>query len=71
MLFRSVIAFCAIMLHVTRMVFGVGGDGTAHATPLSCKATLVLAAVPLIVIGIYLPMPLQALLRTAAAALGG
>ena len=66
-----VIAFCAIMLHVTRMVFGVGGDGTAHATPFSCKATLVLAAVPLIVIGIYLPMPLQALLRTAAAALGG
>jgi hydrogenase-4 component F len=66
-----VIAFCAIMLHVTRMVFGVGGDGAAHATPISCKATLVLAAVPLIVIGVYLPAPLQELLRTAAAAIGG
>ncbi len=66
-----VVAFCAIMLHVTRMVFGGGGDGAAHALPISCKATLALAAIPVIVIGVYLPMPLQELLRTAAAAIGG
>ncbi len=66
-----VIAFCAIMLHVTRMVFGIGAAGTARATPISCKTTLVLAAIPLIAIGVYMPAPLQELLRTAAAAIGG
>ena len=65
------IAFCAVMLHINRMAFGVSGHHAAPAVPLSCKATLALAAIPLIVIGIYVPGPLQSLLRAAAAAMGG
>ena len=44
-----------------------------HRLPIagSCKATLVLAAIPLLVIGIYVPAPLQDLLNGAAAAMGG
>ena len=93
-----VIAFCAVMLHINRMAFGVPGHdawsitgssplGTASgdgptvavssslgaiaAPPLSCKATLAVAAIPLIVIGIYVPAPLQNLLTAAARAMGG
>src|SRR5208282_1999915 len=35
------------------------------------KATLALAAIPLVVIGIYVPAPLQHLLAAAASAMGG
>ncbi len=67
-----VIAFCAVMLHVNRMVFGVAEqEGRAAAIPRSCKVTLALAAIPLIVIGIYVPAPLYALLKAAAGAMGG
>lgn len=70
--FCVVVAFCAVMFHVNRMVFGTPGPDTAAlATPGSCKATLALAAIPLIVIGLYIPAPLQDLLRAAAAAMGG
>ncbi len=68
-----VIAFCAVMLHINRMVFGAGAqDGKrAAALPRSCKLTLVLAVIPLVVIGLYVPAPLQELLKAAAAAMGG
>jgi hydrogenase-4 component F len=70
--FFVVVAFCAVMFHVNRMAFGTpDGGSTALATPASCKATLALAAIPLLVIGIYIPTPLQDLLRAAAAAMGG
>jgi hypothetical protein len=39
--------------------------------PRSCKLTLALAAVPLLLIGIYVPAPLQDLLKAAASAMGG
>ena len=45
--------------------------GALAVPPLSCKATLALAAIPLIVIGIYVPAPLQNLLTAAARAMGG
>jgi hydrogenase-4 component F len=67
-----VVAFCAVMFHVNCMVFGTPGPGTAALVmPGSCKATLALAAIPLVVIGLYVPAPLQDLLRAAAAAMGG
>ncbi len=67
-----VIAFCAVMLHVNRMAFGAA-EREVHAftLPGSCKLTLGLAAIPLIVIGIYIPAPLHALLQAAASAMGG
>jgi hydrogenase-4 component F len=66
-----VIAFCAVMLHVNRMAFGAGGTAGVLAIPTSCKATIVLAAIPLLVIGIYVPSQLHALLTAAAKAMGG
>jgi hydrogenase-4 component F len=70
--FFVVVAFCAVMFHVNRMVFGTPEPGTAAlVVPGSSKATLALAAIPLVVIGLYVPAPLQDLLRAAAAAMGG
>jgi hydrogenase-4 component F len=70
--FFVVVAFCAIMFHVNRMVFGAPRhDLPVGALPGSCKATLALAAVPLLVIGIYIPTPLHDLLKAAASAMGG
>jgi hypothetical protein len=67
-----VVAFCAVMRHINRMAFGpADGAAAATAAPLSCKLTLALAALPLVVIGIWIPYPLQTLLRAAAAAMGG
>jgi hydrogenase-4 component F len=70
--FFIVIAFCAVMFHVNRMTFGAPTEkAKISALPLSCKATLALAAVPLLTIGIYVPTILQDLLRAAATAMGG
>jgi hydrogenase-4 component F len=67
-----VVAFCAVMFHVNRMAFGIPSqERPVLATPPSCKLTLVLAAIPLVVIGIYVPAPLQTLLGAAARAMGG
>lgn len=71
--FFIVVAFCAVMFHVNRMAFGAPrtGDAVISLLPLSCKAALAIAAIPLIAIGIYIPATLQHLLRAAAAAMGG
>ncbi len=67
-----VIAFCAVMLHVNRMVFGVPQqEMRAMTVPRSCKVTLALAAIPLLIIGVYVPAPLYDLLKAAASAMGG
>jgi hydrogenase-4 component F len=65
------VAFCAVMLHVNRMAFGAGGAQAVWRIPFACKATLALAGIPLVVIGVYVPVPLRALLTAAAAAIGG
>jgi hydrogenase-4 component F len=70
--FFVVIAFCAVMAHVTRMAFGaIERDAPISAAPRSCLATLALAAIPLLAIGIYVPTTLQDLLQAAARAMGG
>ncbi len=69
--FFVVIAFCAVMSHVNRMAFGVPDrDGVVAATPLSCRLTLAIAAIPLIFVGVYVPTALQNLLSAAAAVMG-
>ena len=69
------IAFFAIMNHVSRMVFGQGEAGTGPLSqgplPTSCRITLIIAAVPVIVLGVYIPWSLQELIALAAATLGG
>jgi hydrogenase-4 component F len=74
-----VIAFFGVMLHINRMVFGTSEDsaptneysseGKVRTLPFSCRLTLVLAAVPVLVLGFYIPKPLHVLLTQAAAAL--
>lgn len=66
-----VIAFCGIMLQVNRMVFGAPLAASATTpVPRSCLGTLLVAAVPVVALGLYMPQPLEQLLLVAAAALG-
>lgn len=79
-----VIAFFGIMLHINRMVFGTAENGETKIAsnqhsengetkifnlPLSCKLALLIAAIPVLVLGFYIPQPLQDLLTQAAAVL--
>jgi len=76
-----VIAFFGVMLHINRMVFGASEDApplppdpqpASHSQfrlPFSCGLALVVAAVPVLVLGVYIPQPLHELLTQAAAAL--
>jgi hydrogenase-4 component F len=69
-----VVAFFGVMLHINRMVFGAReGEGAAakneHSNgekerqlPFSCRLALLLAALPVLVLGFYIPKPLQDLL---------
>jgi hypothetical protein len=64
------------------MVFGAPRDAApAHVPadarsesgfrlPFSCALALIIAAVPMLVLGVYVPQPLHELLKQAAAALG-
>jgi hydrogenase-4 component F len=69
-----VIAFFGVMAHVNRMVFSSPQAESATATtetfrlPISCRLALVLAAVPVLLLGVYVPKPLNDLLTLAAAA---
>jgi len=76
-----VIAFFGVMGHLNRMVFGApanaapepdGADlreAQGYRLPFTCKLALILAAVPVLVLGVYVPEPLHELLQHAAAAL--
>jgi hydrogenase-4 component F len=76
-----VIAFFGVMLHINRMVFGAPEEKVNEATnehpeeenerrlAFSCRLTLLLAAVPVLLFGFYIPKPLNDLLTQAAAAL--
>ena len=76
-----VVAFFGVMIHVNRMVFGskpaVASTEASSSEaypgpnrlPFSCGFTLILAAVPVLVLGVYTPGPLHELMALAAAAL--
>ena len=68
-----VVAFFGILGHLNRMVFGasagVGVPVHPVRLPASCVVTLVLAAIPIVVLGFYMPAPLHRLLEMAAAGL--
>ena len=68
-----VVAFFGIMRHVNQMVFGAddagAGDsrgGARQRLPLTCRLTLLLGAAPVLVLGVWLPAPLHALVQQAA-----
>lgn len=71
-----VIAFFGVMLHVNRMVFGATEQDDSEPEevkkvrlPFSCSLALILAAVPVLLLGVYIPKPLSDLLTQAAGAL--
>jgi hydrogenase-4 component F len=72
LMFFVAIAFFGILVHINRMVFG--GAELGHATPaktlpFSCVLALIVSAVPVLVLGVYMPQPLHELLRLAVASL--
>jgi len=68
-----VIAFVAILMHVNQMAFGEPARlyGSKTALPASCRTAVVAAALPVIVLGVYIPAPVNDLLQLAAHQLGG
>ncbi len=67
-----VLAFIGIMLQVNRMVFGRPElSHEAIAVPLTCRIAVILAVLPVVVLGIYIPSPVHSLLELAARQLGG
>ncbi|HZU45067.1 MAG TPA: proton-conducting transporter membrane subunit [Terriglobales bacterium] len=69
-----VIAFIGIMMHVNRMVFGVPDPKPMvpkARPPLTCRVSVLAAALPVVVLGVYIPGALHSLLSLAAQQLGG
>jgi hydrogenase-4 component F len=65
------IAFCGVLFPINRMVFGKPTEPAGRTSVATTSiVTLVLAAIPVILFGLYLPGPLHELLRLAAASLG-
>ena len=68
------VAFCGIMLHVTRLVLGspaapsadVSSDGRYRDLPATCVVALLVAAVPVVMLGVYQPAALHDLFAIAA-----
>lgn len=67
-----ILAFIAIIYQVGRIVFGEPvGEGETPVLPATSVAATVIAFVPVLVFGFYLPPPLTALVHQAALLLGG
>ena len=67
-----VVAFVAIMWQVNSMLFGKTElHSTVEAVPLSCRSAVLLAAIPVVVLGVFVPSPIHSLLQLAAQQLGG
>lgn len=69
-----VLAFVGIMLQVNRMTFGRPDLSLEHAgasVPATCCVGVIAAALPVVVLGLYIPGPIHALLQLAAQQLGG
>jgi hydrogenase-4 component F len=67
-----VIAFVAIMWQVNEMVFGrPATPHLAESLPISSRLAVMAAAAPVILLGVYIPVPVHDLLQLAARQLGG
>ena len=71
-----VIAFAAILFHINRVVFG--DPGGAHGArvgrgriPRASLLALLLAMIPALLFGVWIPAPLHALISMAGATIGG
>ncbi len=65
------IAFCGIMYQINKMVFGRPPEArAAYRLPATCAAALAVAAIPVVLLGVFIPAPLHHVLKLAAFALG-
>jgi hydrogenase-4 component F len=68
-----VVAFCAVLAHINRIVFGHPEPLPKAAVPfpVTSAVALVLAIVPVIILGVWIPGPIHSLLSLAGASMGG
>jgi hydrogenase-4 component F len=65
-----VIAFVGILFQINHMVFGKPAVTSKTTLPATCVAALVIVALPVILLGVYIPGPVYDLLHLAAYSLG-
>jgi len=65
-----VIAFFGVMWHITSMVAGTPSHEIHKRIPVTCTLALMLAAVPVLVLGVWFPTGLSEALQSAAKVLG-
>ncbi len=65
-----VIAFFGVMWHVTSMLSGKPSIATRRRVPTTCTLALGLAAIPVFVLGVWIPTGLSQALESAARVLG-
>ncbi len=65
-----VVAFCALMAHVTPMVFGRPPSSGTPRIPALCTLALVLVALPVVALGLFTPGVVHGIFRLAASSLG-
>ena len=67
-----VVAFAAILMQVNGMLFGKSTEALpAERAPASSRNAILIAALPVVVLGVYIPGPLHSLFTLAAQQLGG
>lgn len=66
-----VIAFFGLVWHMTTMLTGTPSTGSHASLPASCILALAVAAVPVLVLGVWIPNGLAQALSSAARILGG
>ncbi len=65
-----VIAFFGLMWHITTMLSGTPSANPARRVPRTCVLTVLIAAIPVLVLGVWMPPTLSAALESAARVLG-
>jgi hydrogenase-4 component F len=70
LVFLIVVAFFGLIYQVSQMAFGTPLKETEPAhLPVSCRISLILGVLPVVILGVYWPQPLHHLLQLAAAGL--
>ena len=64
------LGFFGLVWHAVRMLFGTNSTLDPHPLPTSCTVAIVIAAIPVVVLGVWMPGSFEHLLQHAAAVLG-
>ncbi len=64
------LGFFGLVWHATRMLYGPSSIRETHRLPASCVWALAIAAVPVVLLGVWMPAGFEHLLQHAAAVLG-